>query len=112
MQIQAKHIRAGESCLWCRGEKQLIHGPCSQDANRGVGGGGGWMGRRNQAHTRPTGKQCEIGKIEESPLCPTLRMSRLSVWRQGETGSNGRQIKQTVLTARVGAHPWQTSAGT
>jgi len=59
------------------------------------------VGRHNQAHTRPTGKQGEIGTIEESPLCPTLRMSRLSVWGQGETGSNGRQIKQTVLTARA-----------
>ena len=101
MQIQAKHIRTGESCLWRCGEKQLVHGPCSQDANGWFGGGGGWVGRHNQAHTRPTGKQGEIGTIEESPLCPTLRMSRLSVWGQGETGSNGRQIKQTVLTARA-----------
>ena len=59
------------------------------------------MGRHNQAHMRPTRKQCEIGTIEESPLCPTLWMSRLSVWGQGEAGSDGRQIKQAVLTARA-----------
>src|SRR5437016_3972944 len=39
MQIQAKHIRTGESRLWCRSEKQLVHRPISQDADRSLGGG-------------------------------------------------------------------------
>src|SRR6266487_1036854 len=106
MQIQTKHIRASESRLWCGGEKQLIHDPCSQDANGRFGGGGGWVGRHNQAHRSSSRKQREIGTIKEGPLCPTLRMSHLGVWWQAETGSNGRQIKQTILfTAHNDSHP-------
>ena len=99
MEIQSKHIRAGESRLRCGGEKQLVHDPCSQDAKGRFGGGGGRVGCHNQAHPRATRKQCEIGTIEERPLRSTLWMSRLGVWRQSETGSNRRQIKQALLFA-------------
>src|SRR6266516_5826277 len=99
MQIQIKPIHTGESRLWRCGEKQLIHGPRSKDGNGWFGGGGSWMGRNNQAHTRPARKQREIGTIEEGSLCPTLRVGRLGVWWLGETGRNRRQIEPSVLFA-------------
>src|SRR6266566_3865982 len=99
MQIQIQHICTGESRPWGRGEKQLIHDPCSQNPNGRFGGGGRWMRRHNQAHMRHTGREGEIRTIEEGPLCSTLWVSRVGVWWLRETGSDGWQIKQSVLFA-------------
>lgn len=99
MQIEIKHICTGESGLWRSGEKQLIHGPLSQDSNGWFGGGGGRMGRNDQANMRPRGVQCDIGTIEEITLCPTLRVGRVVIWGKRETGNNSRQMEQPILFA-------------
>jgi len=99
MQIQSKHISTGESDQRRGGEKQFIHCLPSQDSNGWFGGGGGWVRRNNQAHTRSCWVQCDVGTIEEGTACSTLRMSRVVIWRQFETGDNGWQIEQAILLA-------------
>src|SRR5438128_9569781 len=99
MQIQIKHISTGEGILRRGAEKQFIHGLPSQDSNGRFGGGGGWVRRNNQAHTRSRWVQCDVGAIEEGTACSTLRMGRVVIWRQLETGGNRRQMKRAIRSA-------------
>ncbi len=41
----------------------------------------------------------DVGTIEEGTACSTLRMSRVLIWREVETGGNGWQIEQAILLA-------------
>src|SRR5207302_9866553 len=106
MQILIKHISTGESGKVRGGEKQFIHGLPSQDSDGWFGGGGGWVRRNNQANTRSRWVQGDVGTIEEGTARFTLRMSRVVVWRQLETGGNGWQIERAILLATHNApHP-------
>src|SRR2546423_15565691 len=100
MQIQIKHISTGESGKLRGGEKQFIHGLPSQDSNGRFAGGGGWVRRNNQAHTRSRWVQCDVGTIEEGTACSTGRMGRVVVWRQLQAGGDGWQKKRALLCVR------------